>query len=94
MENLKEWVKRISRLALIEVSEDEVEPLLRDILKIIDFFNKLREVNVEGIEPLFMTPREKPVVREDEVSKGLSSEEALANAKETVDNYFKAPKTV
>ncbi len=94
IEEVKKWIRRIGRLALINIEEHEEEELVKDIIKIIDFFNKLREVNVDNVEPLFMTPREKPIIREDEVKKGLSEEEALMNVKERVEGYIKGPKTV
>ncbi len=94
MEEVKKWIKRISKLALINIEEREEEELTKDVIKIINFFNKLRELNVDNVEPLFMTPREKPIIREDEVRRGLTEEEALMNVKEKIEGYIKGPKTV
>ncbi len=93
-DEIKGWIRRISRLALVNVSPDEEERLANDIVKIINFFNKLREVNVENVEPMFMTPRKEPIVREDEPQRGLSQDEALSNVKEVLDGYVKGPKTI
>jgi len=93
-ERLKEWVKRVSRLALIDISPDEEETLINDFKKIIEFFNKLQEVNVDNVEPLFMTPKEEPVVRYDEVGKCLRRDEFLSNVKERIDGYVKGPKII
>ena len=94
IEEVKKWIRRISRLALINIEEREEEELIKDVIKIINFFNKLRELNVDNVEPLFMTPRERPIIREDEVRKGLTEEEALMNVKEKIEGYIKGPKTV
>ena len=94
IEEVKKWIKRISRLALINIEEHEEEELTKDVIKIINFFNKLRELNVDNVEPLFMTPRERPIIREDEVKRGLTEEEALMNVKEKIEGYIKGPKTV
>ncbi|OYT47905.1 MAG: Asp-tRNA(Asn)/Glu-tRNA(Gln) amidotransferase GatCAB subunit C [Desulfurococcales archaeon ex4484_42] len=94
IEEVKKWIKRISKLALINIEEREEDELTKDVIKIINFFNKLRELNVDNVEPLFMTPRERPIIREDEVRRGLTEEEALMNVKEKIEGYIKGPKTV
>ena len=94
IEEVKKWIKRISKLALINIEEREEDELTKDVIKIINFFNKLRELNVDNVEPLFMTPRERPIIREDEVKGGLTKEEALMNVKEKIEGYIKGPKTV
>ena len=93
-DEIRKWIKRISRLALIEVSPEEEDKLISDIVKIINFFSKLKEVDVENVEPMFMTPRKKPIVREDEPRDGLSREDVLRNVKEVINGYIKGPKTI
>jgi len=83
----------ISKLALLELTEDEKESLTKQLREIIEFFNKLNELNTDDIEPT-THPIEglKNVFREDIPWKSLSNEEALRNAEHTQDGYFKAPR--
>ena len=83
----------ISKLALLELTEDEKESLTKQLREIIEFFNKLNELNTDDIEPT-THPIEglKNVFREDIPWKSLSNEEALRNAEYTQDGYFKAPR--
>ncbi len=93
-EELREWVRRVSRLALIEIRPEEESSLINDFKRIIEFFNKLQEVNVEGVEPLFMVPKEEIIVRNDVVGKCLNREEFMVNVKERINGYVKGPKIV
>ncbi|RLG82252.1 MAG: Asp-tRNA(Asn)/Glu-tRNA(Gln) amidotransferase GatCAB subunit C [Thermoprotei archaeon] len=93
-EELIGWLRRVEKLALVEVGKDEEEHIIKDMRKIIEFFNTLMEVNVEGVEPLFMTPRKEPLTREDVPVKGMEQSEALLNAKEVINGFVKGPKTI
>ncbi len=92
--DLKSWLRKASRLSLIRVDVGSEERIVKDFLRIIEFFNQLREVNVEGVEPLFMNPVSGYVVRDDKPGKCLKVEDVLLNVKEKVDNYVKGPRTL
>ncbi|RLG77028.1 MAG: Asp-tRNA(Asn)/Glu-tRNA(Gln) amidotransferase GatCAB subunit C [Thermoprotei archaeon] len=92
--DLKSWLRKASRLSLIRIDVESEEKLVKDLIKIIEFFNQLREVNVENVEPLFMNPIGGYVVRDDEPKECLKAEEVLINVKEKVDGYVKGPRTL
>lgn len=48
-------VKKIAKLARIEISDKEVEKFKKDLSSILDFVNKLNEVSTDNIEPLYQT---------------------------------------
>ena len=48
----KDTARRVAHLARIEVAEDRLEPLARDLSRILDFMDELNEVDVTGIEPM------------------------------------------
>lgn len=48
-------VKHIAKLARIELSEKDEERFKRDLSSILDFVNKLKEVNTDNVEPLYQT---------------------------------------
>lgn len=66
---------------------NEIEPILK-------YFEKLKEVDVTGVEPLVNPTELVNVLRLDDPKPPLSQEEALKNAPESKDGYFVVPKVV
>ena len=91
----KKELEHLSKLALIDFSEDEKESLMKDLTKILNYFQKLSDLNTENVTPL-VHPIEglKNIFREDIPKGSLSREEVLKNAKYTKDGFFKAPKII
>lgn len=87
-------VRRIAQLARIRVPDDEIERLSGELSGILGWIEKLREVDIEGVEP--MTGAVDTVLRErpDAVSDGGYAERILANAPETAGGHFVVPKVV
>jgi aspartyl-tRNA(Asn)/glutamyl-tRNA(Gln) amidotransferase subunit C len=94
MEIDRELILKLETLARLELSEQEREKLrgsLNDILKMVDKLNKL---NTEGVVPLVYINEEVNVMREDLVKNQLTSAEALSNAPEHNEQFFKVPKVI
>lgn len=91
----EETLEHISKLALLDLSEEEKNKLAKQLGDIINYFKKLNDLDTSDVEPM-THPIEglKNVFREDIPWKSLSNEEALKNAKHTKDGYFKASKVV
>ena len=89
----KETLEHISKLALLDLSEDEKEKLAKQLGEILGYFKKLNNLNTENVKPM-THPIEglKNIFREDVPKKSLSNEEALKNAKHVLNGYFKAPR--
>ncbi len=82
-----EEVRHVADLARVDLDDEEVEQFAGQFADILSYFETLDEVpEVERETDLTN------VMRADEVREGLSQEEALANAPETEDGYFKGPK--
>jgi aspartyl-tRNA(Asn)/glutamyl-tRNA(Gln) amidotransferase subunit C len=87
-------VRRIAHLARIAVAEGEIEHLKGEINAILDFVEQLKEVNVEGVEPMTSVTPTKLRLRKDEVTDGGDPEKVLMNAPQTEDGFFLVPKVV
>lgn len=48
-------IKHIAELARIKIGEKEEKGLKKDLFSILEYINKLNEVNTEGVEPLYQT---------------------------------------
>ncbi|MFX1328650.1 MAG: Asp-tRNA(Asn)/Glu-tRNA(Gln) amidotransferase subunit GatC [Promethearchaeota archaeon] len=89
----KETIDHISKLALLDLSEEEKEKLAKELGDILSYFKKLDNIDTSNVKPM-THPIDglKNVFREDIPWKSLSNEEALKNAKHKKDGYFKAPR--
>jgi aspartyl-tRNA(Asn)/glutamyl-tRNA(Gln) amidotransferase subunit C len=91
-------VVKIAELARLEFSEGELEAITAQFQRILDYIEKLKKVNVEGVEPTSHASfGEGPSVRfarDDEVRASLPEEEALANAPDPGSGHFRVPKVL
>lgn len=92
MEISKEQVEHVARLARLEVSEDEKTTFARQLSGILTYIDQLKELDTMGVEPTATVLPTDNVFREDEVRPSLSQEQALANAPDQADGFFRVLK--
>ena len=90
----KEDIKKISRLAKIEVAENKREELAGKLSSIIGWVENLQEVDTKNVEFLSNVHGISLPVFEDKVSDGEKSEEVLRNAPDAKYGYFTVPKVI
>ena len=87
-------VKYVAHLARLSLAPEEEQKLATQLGHILDYIEKLKEVDVSGVEP---TAHAFPIVnvtRADEVRPSISNEEALRNAPAQANGLFIVPKIV
>lgn len=89
-----ETIKYVGILAKLELSEEEKEQAKKDMKNMLDYIDKLNELDTDGIEPMFHIFPIENVFREDIVENGDNREAILANAPKKKDGSFQVPKTV
>jgi aspartyl-tRNA(Asn)/glutamyl-tRNA(Gln) amidotransferase subunit C len=94
MEVNDKLVEKVAHLARLKFDESEKESIKKDLQRMIEFADKLNELNLDGVEPLLHMSEEANVLREDEIKGSISREEALKNAPEHDDHFFKVPKVI
>ncbi|MUV86105.1 Asp-tRNA(Asn)/Glu-tRNA(Gln) amidotransferase subunit GatC [Natronomonas sp. CBA1123] len=82
-----EEVRHVASLARVDLDDEEVELFVEQFGDILEYFEALDDVPEVEREAELAN-----VMRPDEVRESLSQEEALENAPETEDGYFKGPK--
>ena len=87
-------IEYVGILAKLELSDEEKEQANKDMASMLDYIDKLGELDTTGIEPMSHVFPVENVMREDVVTNGDGSEETLANAPERHDTSFVVPKTV
>jgi aspartyl-tRNA(Asn)/glutamyl-tRNA(Gln) amidotransferase subunit C len=80
-------VRHVADLARVALDDDEVEEFAAQFADILDYFEALDEVPETDDETELVN-----VMRPDEVREGLSQHEALQNAPDSEDGYFKGPR--
>ena len=91
----EETLDRIAELARLDVSDPATRATpLADMQRVIDFVEKLNEVDTKGVEPLMFMTDETDVLREDVASVEITKQEALSNAPVKDSDYFKVPRVV
>ncbi|ATW89431.1 aspartyl/glutamyl-tRNA(Asn/Gln) amidotransferase subunit C [Halohasta litchfieldiae] len=81
-----EEVRHVADLARVDLAAEEVAEFTEQFADILDYFEALDEVPEVESEPELVN-----VMRPDDVEDGLTQDEALRNAPETEDGFFKGP---
>ena len=87
-------LKHIARLARLHFEDKELKVFESQIQNILQFVEKLKEVNVEGVEPTSHPFPVSNVFREDEAKPSLSVEEFLKHSPKAKGRFFEVPKIV
>jgi len=84
----------IGWLARLELNEKDIEEYAPKLNPVLDYFSELDELDTEDVEPTYHVLALSNVFREDEVNTkcALDQKEALSNAPNSHDGFFKAPR--
>lgn len=89
-----ETIEYVGILAKLELSESEKEDAKKDMASMLDYIDKLGELDTTGVEPMSHVFPVNNVMREDVVTNGDGSKDTLSNAPEANEYGFIVPKTV
>jgi aspartyl-tRNA(Asn)/glutamyl-tRNA(Gln) amidotransferase subunit C len=90
-------VRYVADLAHLELTEDEVKKFLPQLDSILQYVQKLNELDTSGIEPMAQVTypgSENAAFRADQPRPCFSQDEALANAPESGAGSFKVPSVI
>lgn len=89
-----ETIEYVGILAKLELSEEEKREAGKDMERMLDYIDKLNELDTSGVEPMSHVFSMNNVFREDVAEDRDGGEDTLANAPECRDRAFVVPKTV
>ncbi len=84
-------VDKVAALAKLRFEGEEKASIKKDMQRILEFMDKLNEIDTENVEPLIYMTREHLRLRPDIAQKTITKEDALKNAPEKDSDYFKVP---
>lgn len=90
----KEDVIKVSELARLEFKEEEVQKFTEQLGNILEYIEKLNELDTENVEPTSHVLDISTPLREDKVNKMLTIDEVLQNAPESEDDFFVVPQVI
>ena len=88
-----ETIEYVGILAKLELSDEEKEQAKKDMANMLDYIDRLNELDTTGVEPMSHVFPIHNVFREDVVENGDDHEEMLKNAPEQKEQSYKVPKT-
>ena len=90
----QETIKNLSTLARLRLPQEREEKILSDLESILDWVEQLKEVDIEGVEPLVSVTQGNAPMRKDEVTDGGLQKELMQNAPEEIQGFYVVPKVV
>lgn len=88
-----ETIDYVGILAKLELFDEEKEKAKKDMGEILDYIDKLNELDTSGVEPMSHVFPVNNVFREDEVTNGDDRENMLKNAPDRNEEAYIVPKT-
>jgi len=90
----KEQVAHAADLARLDLSEETLAKMATQLGQVLDYIGKLNELDTSGVEPLSHPGGLSNVMRDDLPSPSLPTNEALRNAPEQQDGFFRVPRVI
>jgi len=85
---------KLANLAKLEFSQEESKEMIQELNMVLEWVEKLKEIDTENVEPLSNMSQEINRLREDEAGPSHDPHSVLKNAPEVNSGYFKVPKVI
>ena len=89
-----ETIENVCILAKLSLGEEAKAKAKQDMQKMLDYVEKLDELDTDGVEPLSHIFGDENVCRDDVVTNGDNKEAMLANAPKEKEGQYQVPKTI
>lgn len=87
-------VEKMAHLARLEIDEPQKEKMAEQLSHILQYIDKLKDVDVEGVRPSSGAAFMQNVLREDELKASPGPDVTLANAPERDEDFYTVPRVV
>jgi aspartyl-tRNA(Asn)/glutamyl-tRNA(Gln) amidotransferase subunit C len=94
MEINDELIDKLSGLARLEFKGEDRENIKSDLSRMLEFVDKLENVDTTNVDPLIYMTEQSSYMRPDESKETITQAEALKNAPQKDSFYFKVPKVL
>jgi len=90
----RETISKLASLSKLKFNDNEMDLISKDLSKMLDFINQLKNLDTDGVEPLIHINEEANNWRDDQIEGMLSQKAALSNSPNKDGTYFKLPKVL
>ena len=90
----RQEVEKVATLARLKLSEEELQRFTKELGAIVEYIEKINELDTSAVEPMAHALAEENFYREDEVGQSLPGQEALKNAPAQSEGCFKVPRII
>ena len=90
----RDEVKHVARLARLALTEDEERRMTEQLSSILEYIEKLNELDTGDIEPTYHAVEMTNVLRDDEVRPSYPLDEVLKNAPDRQGPFFIVPRII
>ncbi len=87
-------VKKVAKLARIEINEEEETILITELNNILGWVDELKQVDTDNVEPMLSVFNESMQMREDKAESNFDNKQILDNSPESNSGFFVVPKVV
>lgn len=94
MDISKSEVKKIIKLSSISCGNDELDNYIVNLGKIVDMFDKLKDVDTKDVKPMYNVIEDNLRLREDEVIDKNSRDDVLKNVPKSKYGFYVVPKII
>ncbi len=94
MKITKEEVEHVALLARLEFSEKEMERFTTQMNSILEYMEKLAELDTAQVEPTFHAVAQNNVFRADQAKPSIPQDLSLSNAPDGDRGFFRVPKII
>ena len=84
----------VARLARLDLDQEQIEVFAKQLNTVLEYMAVLKEVDTSQVDIATHPNHLKNVFREDRVQSSLSREDALSNAPEKTNGFFKVPRVI
>lgn len=90
----KEEIDHIAMLARLSLTDEQKSLFGTQLSSILDYMEKLSELNTDNIEPTSHVLSLRNVMREDVPKNSIPREDALSNAPDRTEKFYRVPKII
>jgi aspartyl-tRNA(Asn)/glutamyl-tRNA(Gln) amidotransferase subunit C len=94
MKITRQEVEHVARLARLQLSEEELSLFTGQMDAILAYVEQLNELNTDGITPTSHAVPMENAFRDDETAASIGVANALANAPDRVQDFYRVPKVI
>ena len=90
----KQTVEKIAHLSRLELKNDDLDNMQKDLSNILEWVEKLNELDTNNVAPLISMSQNKNIMREDVTKEHITHYDALKNAPKKDSDYVRVPKVL